>query len=95
MLTSTKKLSIFLLQQVVVIAADVDESRLSKYGTLFVALRVAYTIMYVIQSRSTSMFAHFLFLWNLAMSMNLIREFSENVRLKIEPKRLPTIVWER
>ena len=58
------------------IAADVDESRLSKYGTLFVALRVAYTIMYVIQSRSTSMFRSLLFLWSLAMSMNLIRESS-------------------
>ena len=58
------------------IAADVDERRLSKYGTLFVALRAAYTIMYAMQSRSTSMFRSLLFLWSLAMSMNLIREAS-------------------
>ena len=58
------------------IAADVDETRLSKYGTLFVALRTAYSVMYFVQSGATSAFRSILFLWSLAMSMNLIREAS-------------------
>ena len=67
---------IFLASMGCGIAADIDETRLSKYGTLFVALRVAYSLMYFLQGRATSAFRTILFLWGLAMSMNLIKEAS-------------------
>ena len=67
------------------IARSVDE-RLSNME-LCLYSRVAYTIMYVIQSRSTSMFRSLLFLWSLAMSMKPhSRIVSENVRLKLSLK---------
>ena len=58
------------------IAADVDETRLSKYGTLFVALRVIYSLIYFFQGRTTSAFRSIVFLWSLAISVNLIKEAS-------------------
>jgi uncharacterized MAPEG superfamily protein len=56
------------------VSTGVNKTRLSKIGTLWVALRTMYTCIYVVQNKATSAIRSLLFLWSLCLSMNLLRE---------------------
>ena len=54
--------------------AGVARSRLARITTMWVAVRVLYVAAYVFQTKKTSFVRSLLFLYSLAISMNLLRE---------------------
>jgi len=59
--------------------ADIDKVRLSKYGTLFIALRSLYAVIYFYQGRALSAVRSVVFLWSLSLCANLLKESSGKI----------------
>mmetsp|Transcript_87838 Transcript_87838/g.284350 ORF Transcript_87838/g.284350 Transcript_87838/m.284350 type:complete len:168 (-) Transcript_87838:98-601(-) len=67
-------LPIFAAAMLAGLHAGVDEERLSKLGTLWLALRGAFLAIYLTQNKRTSNLRSIIWLWSFALCCNLLRE---------------------
>jgi uncharacterized MAPEG superfamily protein len=64
--------------------AGIERSRLCRITTMWVLVRVLYVAAYLLQTKKTSFIRSLLFLYSLAMGMNLLRESGK--KLLCSPK---------
>jgi len=78
-LNALESLPIFLAAMMAGLHAKIEDTRLSKYGTLYIALRVLFSFAYFFQTKSTAAIRSIFFLWSTATAINLVRESSRKL----------------
>ena len=74
--------SLFLAAMSCGLFSGIDRTRLGKYGTLFLALRSLYSVIYFYQGKALSALRSILFLWSMALCANLMKESARKMKGK-------------